>query len=58
MGKVEERCEITGNRCGTNNRPVGSPCLCKSCIKWFTDRMSNLNPEIERVVNEYFWELV
>jgi len=29
-----QRCEVTGNLCGTDTRPVGQPCPCKSCSAW------------------------
>ena len=46
------RCEVTGNPCGTDTRPAGSPCQCKACRRWSetTDAraltlVSEANPE-------------
>lgn len=28
-----KRCDVTGNPCGTDTRPVGSPCQCGTCLE-------------------------
>jgi hypothetical protein len=27
-------CNITNNRCGTDQWPIGRPCLCDNCQQW------------------------
>jgi hypothetical protein len=58
MSEVDRYCLVTNNPCGTDTRPVGVPCMCKECQTWLKEHMIDLDPEIERVINEHFWSLI
>jgi len=63
---TDRRCKITGNECGTDTWTVGQDCECVECQAWILEifagkiekKMKNIDPEISRLIDIHFWELI
>ena len=52
------KCEVTGNICGTDTWPEGQPCLCRNCQEYLLKNIEEIPIEYAKVINDNFWDLI
>ena len=56
--RIVMRCDVTKNPCGTDTRPVGMPCLCKTCAQYLLNNQEPLGDDFQKVIDDNYWELI
>lgn len=46
MDRLDRRCEVTGNLCGTDTWEARTPCKCRQCQTWLMEEMTRLQTAV------------